>query len=71
MDKGGGAWGGNTLVDPPDRENGVMSQGGSREDGEGWTGVRRGAVREKRNDFYGDTLDYQHHEPLYTHTHNP
>lgn len=64
MDKCGGAWGGNTLVDPPDRENGVMSRGGSREDGEGWTGVRRGTVREKRN----YTLDYQHHEPLYTHT---
>lgn len=38
---------------------------GSREDGEGWTGVRRGTVREKRN----YTLDYEHHEPLSTHTH--
>lgn len=32
------AQGGNPLVDPLDRENGAVSQRGSRDDGEKWTG---------------------------------
>lgn len=35
--------------------------GDSRDGGERWTKGRRGAGREKRNDLYGDTRDYQRH----------
>jgi len=53
--------GGNTVGDTPGRADGVVSQGDSRDGGERWTKGRRGAGREKRNDLYGDTHDYQRH----------
>ena len=53
--------GGNTVVDTPGRADGVVSQGDSRDGGERWIKGRRQAVREKRNDLYGDTHDHQHH----------
>lgn len=49
MGKGGGAWGGNTLVDPPDRENGVMSWGGQQGRQRGVDrGEKAGSEREKK-----------------------
>lgn len=56
-----GGLGGNTVVDTPGRADGVVSQGDSRDGGERWIKGRRQAVREKRNDLYGDTHDHQHH----------
>lgn len=56
-----GGLGGNTVGDTPGRADGVVSQGDSRDGGERWTKGRRGAGREKRNDLYGDTRDYQRH----------